>query len=163
MKSSTLHSLNVICDAMVQVAQSVREDGIEAIASNDPVTVIRHFAHLRTATKKIKEAREALAEMEDRLSREQVPDVMRAHGIKTTTIEGVGRVSLSSRWSCSMLDKPLGLDWLRNEGHGGLIQETVNAQTLASFAKDLFETKGIELPVDIFKTGTMTFTSITKV
>jgi hypothetical protein len=87
---------------------------------------------------------------------------MREHGVKTITVEGVGRVSLSNRWSASMLDKTAGMEWLRETGNGSLIQETVNAQTLAAFAKDLNETKGMELPADIFKTGIMTYTSITK-
>jgi hypothetical protein len=62
-----------------------------------------------------------------------------------------------------MLDKQLGFQWLRETGNESLIQETVNAQTLAAFAKDLNVTKGIELPQDIFNTSQMTVTSITKV
>jgi len=69
---------------------------------------------------------------------------------------------LSNRWSCSMLDKLTGMDWLRTNGHGDLIQETVNSSTLGAFARNLTEESGYELPSDIFKTSVMTFTSITK-
>jgi hypothetical protein len=61
-----------------------------------------------------------------------------------------------------MIDKPLGLDWLRNSGNGSLIQETVNSNTLAAFAKNLNDEEGKELPGEIFKTSIMTVTSITK-
>lgn len=61
-----------------------------------------------------------------------------------------------------MIDKGLGMDWLRNSGNGGLIQETVNSMTLAAFAKSLNDEKGIELPKDLFNTSIMTVTSITK-
>jgi hypothetical protein len=61
-----------------------------------------------------------------------------------------------------MIDKPLGLDYLRNSGNGSLIQETVNSNTLAAFAKNFNDEEGKELPGEIFKTSIMTVTSITK-
>ena len=100
--------------------------------------------------------------MEETLSRESVPEVMREHNVKTITIEGVGRVSLSNRWSASMADKTDGMEWLRKNGHGGVIQETVNAQTLGALAKEL-NADGVELPQPTFTTNVMTYTSITKV
>lgn len=162
MKPDTLERLTYVTGYLIGVASAVREDTDQAVATNDHISVIKHYDHLRKATKLIKEAREALDQMEERLSREQVPEVMRAHGIRTITVEGVGRVSLSNRWSCSMLDKPSGMDWLRNNGYGDLIQETVNASTLGAFARSLTEETGTELPGEIFKTSVMTFTSITK-
>lgn len=162
MRSSTLMLLNDVCGNLIQVAGEVRADTNSAVATNDHVEVIRHFDHLRKVNDKIKEAQAALVEMAERLSREYVPDVMRAAGIRSTTIEGVGRVSLSNRWSCSMLDKQVGMNWLRGNGAEGLIQETVNAMTLAAYAKSLSEEQGMDLPQDIFKTSIMTYTSITK-
>jgi len=154
--------MNRACGDLNVVAMMVRADTDSAVATRDHITVIKHYDRLRTTTKKIKEAREALDQMEERLSREQVPEVMRAHDVRTITVEGVGRVSLSNRWSCSMLDKLTGMDWLRTNGHGDLIQETVNSSTLGAFARNLTEESGYELPSDIFKTSVMTFTSITK-
>jgi hypothetical protein len=61
-----------------------------------------------------------------------------------------------------MLDKQLGFDYLRANGAEGLIIETVNSQTLAAYAKELSTEEGKELPADVFKTGIMTYTSITK-
>ncbi len=151
-----------VCGALNKTAEMVRTDTAEAVASNDHVSVIKHYDQVRKLTDQIKEAREALDEMEKKLSREQVPEVMRAHNVKTITIEGVGRVSLSNRWSCSMLDKEAGFEYLRANNAGGLIIETVNSQTLAAYAKDLSTEKGVELPADVFKTGIMTYTSITK-
>ena len=162
MRFDTIEELNTVCNDLVGVAKMVRADTNNAVATNDHVEVIRHYDYLRKATAKIKEAREALDEMEQRLSREQVPEVMRAHNIRTITIEGVGRVSLTNRWSCAMPDKPAGMEWLRDNGHGSLIIETVNAQTLASFAKTMNEEQGIDLPAELFKTSIMTYTSITK-
>lgn len=162
MREETLERLTFVCGYLAGVTSAVRDDTNTAIATNDHVEVIRHYAALRQATKQIKEAREALDEIEERLSREHVPDVMRAAGIRNTTIEGVGRVTLSNRWSCSMVDKEAGIDWLRNNGHDSLIIETVNSSTLAAFAKDMSLEHGFDLPDNLFRTAIMTYTSITK-
>ena len=162
MQESTLGELNAACFNLQAVTGRVREETNQAVASNDPIVVIKHYDKLRLVTAQIKEAREALAELEEKLSREYVPTVMRAHGIKSTTVEGVGRVSLGTRWSASMPDKQAGFEWLRGNGHGGVIQETVNAQTLGALAKELGN-EGIELPSPTFTTNVMTYTSITKV
>lgn len=129
--------------------------------------MIRHFADLRKANEDIKIAREALKDIEDALSTNFIPDLLRRlkeeTGLKTPiNLEGVGRVTVSYRFSCSMLDKERGIRWLDDNGHGDLAQRTVNAQTLGSFAKRLIEVEGVELPSDVFKTGTAPYTSITK-
>jgi hypothetical protein len=161
MQEGTIGELQTICFNLTTVTERIRNETNEAIATNDPIQVIKHYDKVRLATASIKEAREALAKIEENLSREQVPSVMRAHNIKTTTIEGVGRVSLGTRWSASIPEKQAGFEWLRANAHGGVIQETVNAQTLGALAKELNE-DGLELPAPTFTTNIMTYTSITK-
>lgn len=162
MQMNTLLSLSEVCGRLSILADVVRQETNEAVSTNDPVQVIKHYDKVRQITALIKESREALAGIEERLSREQVPSIMRAHNIKSTTIEGVGRVSLGTRWSASMPDKGAGFEWLRANNHGGVIQETVNAQTLGALAKEL-NNEGVELPAPTFVTNIMTYTSITKV
>jgi len=162
MKEDTLVTLQVICSSLRGVTTQIREQTDEVVSTTDHVQVIKHYDQLRQATALIKESREALEQIEMKLSREQVPEVMRAHNIKNITIEGVGRVTLGTRWSASMPDKQAGFDWLRQNGNGGVIQETVNAQTLGALAKEL-NAEGLELPAPTFTTNIMTYTSITKV
>jgi hypothetical protein len=161
MKQDTVISLRTICNLLTNITSTVREETNEAVASEDHIEVIRHYDQLRQVTALIKESREALEQIEMKLSRESVPEIMRAHHVKTITVEGVGRVSLGTRWSASMPDKGAGFDWLRANEHGGVIQETVNAQTLGALAKELNE-EGKELPTPTFTTNIMTYTSITK-
>lgn len=163
MKPATLALLESITTMLRKATEEVQRETRELVGSNDHINLIRHFAKVRNASELIKASRESLDEIEKQLSREYVPDSLRSRNIRTITVDDVGRVSLSVRWSCSMLDKQLGFQWLRETGNESLIQETVNAQTLAAFAKDLNVTKGIELPQDIFNTSQMTVTSITKV
>ena len=162
MQKLTIDKLQEACSTLTTITEWVRIETNEAIATNDHVTVIKHYDQLRQITARIKESREALEQIEMKLSREQVPDVMRAHNIKNITIEGVGRVTLGRRWSASMPNKAAGFEWLRGNGHGGVIQETVNAQTLGALAKEMNE-EGEELPQPTFTTNVMTYTSITKV
>lgn len=164
MKPETTQLLGRVVARTVELAGLMRADTSEAVATNDPVTIIKHWAAFRSATEQLSEIRKALDEIEVQLGRQYIPDVMRAANIKTITIEGVGRASLSQRWSCSIVAEPkkIGHDWLREQGHGALVQETVNSSTLASFAKSLSVDEGKELPEEIFKTSIMTTTSLTK-
>lgn len=163
MKDSTIDYMGRVVQGMVNLTAMVRDDTAEAVATGDHIAVIRHYDAIRQATEKIKEARKALDEIEEQLSREHVPTVMRAHSVKTITVEGIGRVTLINRYSASIVDKPKGYAWLRDNNHGSLIQETVNSSTLSSFAKHYLEEEGRELSADDgFKVSTMTFTSITK-
>jgi hypothetical protein len=97
------------------------------------------------------------------LSRGTLPEMMGEEGVKTVTLEDVGyRFTVSQRFSCSMPDKEAGMGWLRSNNLGDLIQETVNAQTLASAMKRLIEEEGREPPPELFNTSYMAYTSATK-
>lgn len=167
MKNETLRELQAVCARFESVASRIREETDQIVSMGDHIAMIRHFNDLRLANGEIKTAREALQDIADMLSTAAIPDLLRRlkeeTGLKTPiNLEGVGRITVSYRFSCSMLDKERGIAWLDANGHGGLAQRTVNAQTLGSFAKNLIENEGKELPPDIFKTGTAPYTSITK-
>jgi hypothetical protein len=162
MQNETVERLRQVCLTLTTLTEWIRNETDEVVASNDHIKLIKHYDALRQATALIKESREALNQIEENLSREKVPEVLRAHNIRTITVEGVGRVSLGTRWSASMPDKEAGFEWLRANEHGGVIQETVNAQTLGALAKEL-NGEGLELPSPTFTTNIMTYTSITRV
>lgn len=162
MKEHTRQTLGDVLGALQRVGEIIIAETNEVIAQGDHIDIVRHFDVSRLAIEDIKVAREALQEMVDNLSRVVIPDAFRIAGIKTTTIIGVGRVTISNRFSCSIIDKAAGYNWLRETGNGSLIQETVNSSTLAAFAKNLMEEEGKELPAEIFKTSILPTTSITK-
>lgn len=123
--------------------------------------VIRAYANLREVHDILNAASKGIGNMVQVWSYNTVPDKMNDAGVTTITVEGVGRVSLSTRVSCSMLDKEVGMDWLKSNGHGDLIQPTVNSSTLGAFAKSLMA-EGQELPEETFKTNVATSTSLTR-
>lgn len=110
------------------------------------------------------EMRKGIGQIFETLSRGVIPEMMRAADTKTTTIDSIRRrFTISKRFSCSILDKEAGYKWLRDEGNGAIITETVNSSTLSAFAKKRIEDEGLEMPETIFKTSIMDITSATKV
>lgn len=99
----------------------------------------------------------------EHMSRTVIPEVMDEKGLKTVTLDIGYRFTVASKISCSLVDKVAGHDWLRANGAEALIQPTVNASTLASFAKTYIEDSGKDLPPEIFKISNMRYTSATKV
>lgn len=152
---------SLITDAAIGVDEMAK-----AITQLDKPTeiqdLVRQYAGIKAAEDAMEEAKKTLTAIKAHWQYTILPEALREKGIKTTTVIGVGRVSLSTRWSASMLDKEKGMQWLKDNDHGDLIQPTVNASTLSAFAKNLMEESGKELPDDIFKVGLLTGVSLTK-
>jgi hypothetical protein len=151
--------------ALDEASKRVFQDTNEMVGSGELIPLIRHFAELREVNETIKKARKLIEDLEDHMSHFDVPDAFKRNSIKTVNVMDIGRVTVAYKWGCSIVDgkKPEGLEWLRESGNGGIIIQTVNAQTLASFAKNEVETHGRELPTDLFSTKLTPYTSITKV
>lgn len=97
------------------------------------------------------------------LSRVSIPEIMGEKKVRTVTLDDVGfRFTVSQRFSASMPDKERGKEWLRSNGLGDIIQETINAQTLSSAIKKMIEDDGKDPPAELFTTNYMSYTSATK-
>ena len=136
-------------------------DTVELTDKADIPPLVTHYAALRREYDAL-EARldQVKAEIND-LSQNIIPSVFASQDVQTIKILDVGRVTVNTRWTASMPDKPLGMQWLKSTGNGGLVIETVNAMTLAAFAKQR-ALDGEPLPDNLFNIGTAQTTSITK-
>jgi hypothetical protein len=147
----------------LQKASKALAETVEGMKGNtDHLEVIRSLAQVGEIYDQHNEMKKRINTAYDLLSRDIVPEAMRHNKVKTVTVEGIGRVTISHRYSCSMLDKEKAMDWLRGNGLEGIIIETVNSSTLSATAKDMLLNEGKEMPPELFKTGTSPFTSITK-
>lgn len=88
----------------------------------------------------------------EQLATKDLPDAIAAAGLMrddggATISTTVGTLYLQKETFVSVLaaDKPAYLAWLRENGHGDLIKEDVNAQTNKAFVKELLEAK-VPLP-----------------
>lgn len=124
---------------------------------------LRFYKTLKDDYEALDEQRKQIGQLLEDLSREGLPNMMAEEDVRTVTLDDIGyRFTVSQRQSCSMVDKDAGIAWLKTNGHGGLVQETVNAQTLGAFSKTYAESAGADLPTDIFKVSIMQYTSVTK-
>jgi hypothetical protein len=137
-------------------------DTLALVEKSDIPSLVKHFASLRAEYDALKNRIDKLKKEVDDLSYNLIPTMFESQQVKTIKIDDVGRVTVNQKWAASMPDKELGMGWLRGSGNGGLIIETVNAQTLAAFAK-AEALAGKPLPESLFTVGIAPFTSITKV
>ena len=161
MKFDTKTAAGYAADKLDLLFERAVRDTNEIVQNNDIPTTITHFAELQGVVKDLAARVSALQKHVDSLSYETLPTMMGNQNVKTINMPDIGRVTVNVRWSASMLDKAKSMEWLRTSGNEGIIIETVNSGTLASFAKA--ETlAGRPLPDWLFKVGTAQHISITK-
>jgi hypothetical protein len=93
-----------------------------------------------------------------------LPEKMDEDDITTITLAGVGRVTIQSDlyFSIPADRREEAYHWLTDNGHGDLIQETVNSSSGKAWAKEMLK-KGQTLPEDLFKVSPFSRAQITKV
>lgn len=150
-----------------ELNRTLREEAAAVVGRGDHLEILHFFYILGELYDSLGDMKKGYGALYDGFSQNDVPDVLRGQGVKNITIEipGVGnrRIQMSNRWSCSIIDKDKGFQWLRENSLGDLIKPSVHADTLTATAKNLMEESGKEMPADIFKTSINTFTSVVKV
>jgi hypothetical protein len=121
------------------------------------------FRQLRTARdildEQLKQFNNALSHVEGGL----LPESFDREQLQTLTLSNGDRVTIVQKLYASI--GPDGKDaayaWLHDNGHGDLIQETINSSSLSAFAKQELA-EGRELPENIFATFIKPSTSLTR-
>lgn len=100
----------------------------------------------------------------DELKTVTLPEMMEAEGVTSLPLAEGYRVGMSARMYASIKEgqKEAAYEWLRNNGLGELITETVNASTLSAAAKHRLEEQALEMPDDLFNAMLKPNTSVTK-
>lgn len=161
MKFDTNLAAGYAADKLDSLLERAQRDTTEVVQTNDIPKTVEHFAALQNTVDDLAKKISALKKHVDSLSYEILPTMFGNQNVKTIKLDDIGRVTVNVRWTASMLNKERGMEWLRTSGNEGLIIETVNAMTLASFAKT--ETlAGKPLPDHLFRVGTAQHMSITK-
>ena len=100
--------------------------------------------------------------MKEFFSKTVVPTALLNDDTPRISIDSIGKtVSILTKYSATIVDKPKALEWLRSPGNGDLVGETVNAGTLASFLKARMVEEGIDPDPELFKFSTYKVTSLT--
>lgn len=130
--------------------------------NSEIVTLATRMKELQDQKEQVSEQLKAINVELDRIRLTDIPDAMAEEGIKTLTIDGIGRVGLTADVYVSYAgQQEAAFEWLHDNGFGNCISEQANASTLKSIFRG-FIRDGKDLPVDIFKITPFTRASITK-
>ena len=125
------------------------------------------LAKLQNDTKQkiddIKGALTLLTSFYELLRKYHVPNAMEAQGIKNISIDGVGQVVNSKSYYVSIESdrQEDAYNWLRDNGHGLLIKETVNNNSLRALLTDYINNGGA-INENIFRVHEYHLTKIVK-
>lgn len=116
----------------------------------------QHYDDLDKAVKRFYHVKDALDKF-------LVPERLAEAGLDQIRVPEIARsFSILDKMSASMVDKEKGFEWLRANGLGDLISETVNAGTLASAMRNMILDQGIDPPPEIIKVTSYKATSVNK-
>lgn len=121
------------------------------------------FFHLKTLYAELDKAATAISSNLERINKGILPKKLQEQDLDMIRVPDIGRsFSLRTNYSASMIDREAAMEWLRTTGNEALIQETVNAGTLASFCRNMILNEGTEPPADLIKVSTYDSISIVK-
>jgi hypothetical protein len=131
-------------DYIQAMENALRDHPLETLAAAMRVMKDRH--------EDLKASASSVWEVYEKLSMRIVPPVMQDSGIRTMKIDGVGRLQLGEVFNAKIVaDKQTGYEWLRANGLGDLITETVNASSLKASLKDWLKKGKASPPEDIIE------------
>lgn len=160
--TAALNALNEAIKQLNNIADDLDEQ--EGIASTVGMSdLLVGYYELKEAYKQLDAARKRVYSTEDMFNKAIIPARFDDEGMDKIQVPTIGRSFYPlQKFSASMVDKEKGYEWLRSVGGEGIITETVNAGTLASFCKDLVKDQGIDPPEDIINFRSYHITGISK-
>lgn len=114
----------------------------------------------------LKEVKSPLEKLHQFLKETKIPEKMDDEGISTMTIDGLGRLGLTSDLYARIPaeSREGAWKWLRDHNHGDIIKETVNAGTLKAVMKSILkDPEQVQPPEELFKLTPVSRASITKI
>ena len=144
MKPETEAACKAALYAIAKAIAYLDDEAKEAISLDNPPELVRTYADLREQGDQMREAVAFVSKLERSLSYEQIPLAFDRAGIQNVRVVGYGLVSLTRKWSCSILEgkKEDAFDYLRNAGQGGMIIETVPAPRPEAWAHAVTDETG---------------------
>lgn len=142
-----IDALSELADKSEKYLKSVEDD-----MTVKPAEMAKAYWRAKELHDQLKKQLTRLYHVVNAMDKSVMPKLMEHHGVDMVRVPELARsFSIRQMTSASMLDKEGAMSWLRDNGHGDLIQETVNAGTLASFIRNMILEEGIEPPEELFK------------
>lgn len=148
-------------DAAAQVEKA--GDDLKNTSTAAPSEIAEFYFYVKIAYENIDKDIKRVYHVMDMVGKFLLPERLQANGLDAIRVPSIARsFSIVSKTSASFLDKEKGFEWLRSIGQEEVIQETVNAGTLAALCRNLILEQGIDPPADIVKVSTYNTTSMVK-
>lgn len=129
----------------------------------------RRFIELKKQIDDLSQVKKNLQAEFDYLRLSVIPDKMEEDEMSSINIKGVGRLGLTLDAYVTVLaeNREPFYDWLRENGHGGMIKPYAQPSTVKAFAKDLYKRNAegeedCELPEDLIKVEPFYRAAVTK-
>lgn len=140
---------------------------MERTVETEPQGVVeytRAFVALREMKDKIEEALKPFDKFYLEAKEQKLPAAFEAAGVPTVNLDEGYRVSISHNVRASIKggQKDAALEWLRQNGLGDVVTETVNSSTLSGLARSMAE-ENRELDSELFTVAIMPTTSVTRI
>lgn len=164
--SQSIGGNEVLIDPNDKVLATVNTEVAPSLEELNKLTVQQLAAKQRKLSEQIDTLKNLSAHLQkqyDGIRLVVLPEKMDEEGITNITVDGVGRVSIQSDiyFSIPAPTKEEAYEWLKDNGHGDLIQETVNSSSGKAWAKEMIK-KGLSLPEALFKVTPFSRSQITK-
>lgn len=136
---------------------------LEQAAARGAVDVARAFVALRQLKDYVDNVFDPLGKKYEETKVVTLPQKFESEGVPTVHLDEGFRVTVSHQMRASVKggQKEAAFEWLRNNGLGDIVTETVNASTLSALARSMTE-ENRELDGDLFNVAILANTSVTK-
>ena len=151
------------------VLQKQLEKEFAAAKKSGPVQAARAYVVMRRMCDRVQDivsisdGGKVFGPMMQKLATEEMPAMFEQAGVPHISLDEGFRVGVSHRWSASIKSDKKGeaYHWLRVNGLGDLITNTVNASTLSAAVKKEVEEHNREFPDEFFNVAHVPNTSVT--
>jgi len=130
-----------------------------------PIELARYFVRVRETKDQLEKILKPFDAFYETLAKVKIPETFDRHGVPSVTLDEGYRVTVSHALRASIrggVDKEAAYEWLRDNGLGDIVTQTVNASTLSAVAKTMGEDNK-ELPEGLFNVAIMPNTSFNRI
>lgn len=149
-------------DAIRRLEATLRKQ-MKSAREAGSVPLARAFVVYHRAMERLKEDLKPVEELFRQYKEADLPEAFEQAGVTSIPLTEGFRIGVSSTTRASIREgqRAAAYDWLRQNGLGDIIGETINSSTLSSTAKTLMEQNNKELPESLFNVALMPNTSVT--
>lgn len=168
MNDTTCESQAVLCRKWAEDWHREIDDMIAAKVELDnlgPIELSRAFVRVRLLKDEMDAIMKSFDAFYEELAKVKLPAVFDMHKVPSITLDEGYRVTISHSMRASIrggADKQAAYEWLRSNGLGDIVTETVNASTLSAVAKTMAE-ENRELDADLFNVAVLANTSFNRI